>query len=60
MSLVAYKKGVSSRSRTRLSKLNFEANIDDENDSDYVLLTMLKEKKFQLSSQPKQKLNFCN
>ena len=44
MSLVPYNKGVSSRSRTR-QKLNSEANFEDENDSDYELITRLKEKK---------------
>ena len=59
MSLVPYNKGVSSRSRTR-QKLNSEANFEDENDSDYELITRLKEKKILLSSQAKQKLNYCN
>ena len=55
MSLVAYNKGVSSRSRTRLSKLNSEANIEDENDSDYELITRLKEKKIPIKLPTKTK-----
>ena len=48
MSLVAFNKGVSSKSKTRLSQAKSEESKDDENVSDFELMTRLKKKKIHM------------